>query len=265
MRWSVRSAVCTLLIAGAAVTPAVATAQTACTGVSRMDFGGNPRPSLRLAQVRADVKRLFIVSQDTSGDGTGPCPDASERCRSHSYLVGGDVVVLTGPTKGDFACYVYTDPKTGYTFNDGYLPLRQLQPLQSLGLVAADWSGTWVRRTSYRPQEGGETARLQIRPLADGRYAVHGSTAPDDRKYAGTTVKMILGGEFDVVVTPIGPNLDFAIGPDGRALPFDAMPDASASSICRIRMQRIGPYLVMQENLKCEDGIDFGGPFRRMQ
>jgi hypothetical protein len=104
---------------------------------------------LTVARVTAKPRVNFIKSPYDDDFKAAWCPAFDAACRSSSYLVAGDHV-LVGRTQGDFTCVSYqsASPKR-QIFTSGWLPssaLTRVAPLTSP--ETSDWIGTWHSRTA---------------------------------------------------------------------------------------------------------------------
>lgn len=207
-----------------------------CNGVEWDD-----NDTLGLARVTAGPRVNFIKSPQDREAGAENCPAAGEACRKKSYLVTGDLV-LTGRTRGDFVCVSCQSTAKRPVWTQGWLPraaLAGLAPTPSPDI--ADWLGTWDQpHGTIEIKAGGIGGRLQI----DGLMMV-------------PTARDFHNGALDAQVLP---------GKDGIAflndgwLPFETKCDSG----CRVRMRRVGPWLLVQDNGDCGGaGVSFTGLYRR--
>ena len=208
-----------------------------CNGVEWDD-----NDTLVLARVTAGPRVNFIRSPQDREAGADNCPAAGDACRKKSYLVPGDLV-LAGRTRGDFTCVSHqARTATKSVWTQGWLPraaLIALAPTPSPGI--ADWLGTWDQpHGTIEIKSGGIGGRLRI----DGLMMV-------------PTARDFHNGAIEAQVLP---------GKDGIAflndgwLPFETKCDSG----CRVRMRRVGPWLVVQDNGDCGGaGVSFTGLYRR--
>jgi hypothetical protein len=185
--------------------------------------------------------RVHVVKSPYDDDFKAEnCPAATKACRKNSYLVTGDLV-LTGPTRGEFACVLYHSAVSNKrSWATSWLPgaaLTPVAPMQSP--KATDWVGTW--RQGKRHVGGG---LVGIRLNGGGRLHV-------DAGILVPTARDFHNGAFQGEATPKGNTLSFG----------DAYDDG-----CRVRMQRIGPWLLIEDNGACGGaGVTFTGLYRRMK
>lgn len=227
-----------------------------CSDIPSTEFNGAGQTSLEALQVAKGAGRVQFRTDDWGQPGH--CPSDDARCRLSSYVVAGDVILATPTRKNGQVCAVYTAPDSGRITVDGYLPLKALVPYKGSLLETNGWAGTWHRSASSE-NSSPEEDQIIIKPLADGRYRLTGLAVGD--KF--TTAKNIRLGEFDIIDQPLNREFAFSIAPDGSARPYDEAPDATGTSRCRLRMWRVGPYMVVRDNVKCADGVRFTGAYRR--
>ena len=176
------------------------------------------------------------------------CPDPSAACRERAYLVSADPVIL-GERRGAYVCAHYrgAGDDMGRT---GWLP-GEAVAVEPPGAVApGDWLGTWTRAE----------ARIRItqahKPgmLTFGGDATWGAGDPERARRGGVHI-----GEFAGTVAPQGAAASFAVGENG-ALPVEA----GDASDCKVWLRRVGPWLVVDDNLACGGvNVTFRGLYRR--
>jgi hypothetical protein len=104
----------------------------------------------------------------------------------------------------------------------------------------ADWIGTWQ-------QPGG---RVEITRAKSGKLHVSGEMIVPGARDVHT-------GEIDADVVPDKDMLAFA---DDGSTPYDKADKAE----CRVRMQRVGAQLMIEDNAGCGGaGVTFTGLYRR--
>lgn len=199
--------------------------------------------ALSVAKVIANPHVNFIKSRFDNGDRVGlKCPAATDACRKASYLVTGDLV-LVGKTQGPFTCVAYQMPGAKpNAFTEGWLPSAALTPVApTTAPRLSDWLGNWDQpHAGIEIKEGGIGGRLQIEGIA---------------AYKGA--REVHTGAIDAQVTPEGDSITFL--EDGW-LPFETKCDSG----CRVRMRRVGPYLLVEDNRDCGGvGVSFTGLYRR--
>jgi hypothetical protein len=158
------------------------------------------------------------------------CPVDTEACRKKSYLVNGDLV-LTGKTRGSFTCVSHQalQSKSKAIWTTGWLPSAALAPLTPTPAPSlSDWIGSWEQpHGGIEIMRGGIGGRLQI----EGEMVV--PTADDSHT-----------GVISAQVMPRDNAIAFL---DDGWLPFETKCDSG----CRVRMQRIGPFLLVEDNGDC--------------
>ncbi len=194
--------------------------------------------ALVVSKVTAKPRVNFLKSPYDDDFKAENCPAATEACRKNSYLVTGDLV-LTGRTRGEFTCVLYHSPvsnKRIWAIN--WLPSAALTPVAPMqSPKATDWVGTW--RQGQRYVGGG---LVEIKLNGGGKLHV-------DAGILVPTARDFHNGDFQGDATPKGDTLSFA----------DEYDDG-----CRVRMQRIGPWLLIGDNGVCGGaGVTFTGLYRR--
>ena len=252
MRCFARPAILLLATAWAAAIPTGSQAQDAtasdCVPLPDLIFHA-AEPVLR--QVRPGVDRVHFVKDGSAQDG---CPNAQPPCVDPAFLVPGDTVIVTR-VKGDYACAVFTGPPPKAAPSSGWLPNGALaDPPSSMHATDGDWLGDW---------RYGSEQRIRIATATDGQDVLEGEATfgahDPDRVQRGA----INTGAFTVTVAPAASQLAFLVGNDGNALAYDAQ-RAKDQVLCGLRLWRIGPYLVVADNLQCGgNGVTFTGVYRR--
>lgn len=207
-----------------------------CNGIDWDD-----RSALVVSKVTADRRVNFIKSPYDDDFKAETCPAATEACRKKSYLVPGDLV-LVGRTLGDFTCVTYQSPlarKQNWT--TGWLPngaLTKVAPMASP--KASDWTGSWVHPGGGIEIEKGNGDKLSI----TGEQVV-------------PTARDFHTGVIAAKAEPQDGTLAFA---DDGSIPFEK----TEESECRVRMRRIGGWLLVEDNSGCGgSGVSFTGLYRR--
>jgi hypothetical protein len=207
-----------------------------CNGVDWDD-----RRALTVSKVTAHPRVNFLKSPYDDDFTAVTCPAATAACRKQSYLVGGDPV-LVGRTKGDFTCVSYQSPLAKrQTWIRSWLPSAALKPVAPMpSPKTPDWIGTW-----YHP--GGS---IKIKSGGSGRLHVEGEmVVPGARD--------VHNGQIQAKVAPQNGAVAFV---DDGSIPFEKT-DAGE---CRVRMQRIGPWLLVEDNNGCGGaGVSFTGLYHR--
>ena len=208
-----------------------------CVGVD----WDNEHP-LVVSKVTANPRVNFVKSPYDDDFKAESCPAATEACRKTSYLVAGDLV-LTGRTRGSFTCVSYQSTKAKrQIWTTGWLPSAALAPVTPMAAAhLSDWIGSWEQpHGGIEIKPGGLGGRLQI----EGEMVV-------------PTARDFHTGVISAQVMPRGGSIAFL---DDGWLPFDTKCDSG----CRVRMQRIGPFLLVEDNNDCGGaGVTFTGLYHR--
>ena len=215
------------------VSGAVAQQPGNCTGV-----GFDVKRPLVVSTVTAKPRANFVKSawEDAA------CPADSADCQRKAYLVPGDLV-LTGAVLGPYTCVAYQSPRARKPdWTSGWMQSLALSPVAPMASPRlSDWIGTWSH-------PGGE---ITIARGKDGALKIDG-----EHFYSG--VQNVQTGGIDAeAVKPDGGILAFA--DDGRVA-FDKAEEGS----CRVRMQRLREYLVVEDDGGCGGVmVTFTGLYRR--
>jgi hypothetical protein len=201
-----------------------------CNGASWKD-----EHAMVIAKVTRRPRVNFVKSPYDDDFKAEGCPAAAEACRKKSYLVTGDLV-LAGDKRGEFTCISYELPSAKkQIWTHGWLPTASLAPVAPMSAPkTSDWIGAW-----------GPSSRITIRSCAAGNLHIEGVrviTMP-----SGDT-----NGTFRALVKPGATVLAFT--DDG----------SSYGEGCHMRMQRVGPWLLVEDNGGCGGaGVSFTGLYRR--
>nr|WP_041756057.1 hypothetical protein [Bradyrhizobium sp. ORS 278] len=208
-----------------------------CNGIGWDDA----RP-LAVAEISASPRVNFVKSPYDDDFKAAACPAIGDTCRKKSYLVSGDLV-LVGKTRGEFTCVSYQSPHARtQTWTSGWLPRTALAPVTPMARPAlADWTGSWVH-----PGGG-----LAITSAGGGRLRIEG----DQVVPAGRDLN---NGSLAATAQPEGGLIAFV---DDGTTPFER---PSAGDECRVRLQRVGALLLVEDNAGCGGaGVSFTGLYRR--
>lgn len=209
--------------------------QQNCNGVD-----WNDKQTLVVSKVIAKPRVNFIKSPYDDDFKAANCPADTKACRKKSYLVTGDLV-LTGKTRGAFTCVVYQSPSAKkQIWTRGWLPNAALAPVAPMASPKTpDWLGTWSH-------PGGD---IEIKQIAGGKLSVEGEMVVPTAHDAHT-------GEIKAQVTPGKDAIAFV---DDGSAPFE-----KDGGECRVRMQRIGAWLMVEDNSGCGGAaVTFTGLYRR--
>jgi hypothetical protein len=208
-----------------------------CNGI-----GWDDAQPLTVAKVIAQRRVNFVKSPYDDDFKADSCPAASEACRKRSYLITDDLV-LVGKTRGDFTCVSYQAPLAkAQTWTTGWLPSVALAKVERMPApAAADWLGNWEH-----PGGG-----LTITKAADGRFKIEGGqVVPAGRDFNA--------GAINALAAPKDGIIAFV---DDGSTPFER---PSQGDECRVRLQRVGPLLLVEENNDCGgSGVSFTGLYHR--
>lgn len=172
------------------------------------------------------------------------CPSLSDACRDRPFLMAGDVV-LTTERHGEFVCADYVNAKAIETI--GWLPQAALEPLPLSPVPSAGWLGAWSRIE----------ARITIKPAPGGALAIEGTAVWGSHDRGRVARGAVHNGEIAATVKPAGDVVFFS---DEPAPSFDKVPE----NVCAVRMRRIGPYLVVEDNRSCGGmNVSFSGIYVR--
>jgi hypothetical protein len=209
--------------------------QQNCNGV-----GWNDKQTLVVSKVTAKRRINFIKSPYDDDFKAANCPADTKACRKKAYLVAGDLV-LTGKTRGAFTCVSYQSTRaTKQIWTTGWLPSKALTPVAPMPAPQMpDWLGTWS-------QPGGD---IEIKQIAGGKLSVEGEMVVPTAHDAHT-------GEIKAQVTPGKDTIAFV---DDGSTPFE-----KDGGECRVRMQRVGAWLMVEDNEGCGGAtVTFTGLYRR--
>jgi hypothetical protein len=180
---------------------------------------------LEVQKVTAKRRVNFIKSPYDDDFKAETCPADTETCRKKSYLVTGDLV-LTGRTLGAFTCISYQVKKNIWA--EGWLPSTALTPVAPMASPKiSDWLGTW-----HHP--GGS---VEITHDDGGKLHIGGVMLIP----AGKETR---NGVIEAQATPQNDTIAFV---NNGSVPFENMDEQG----CRVRMQRIGPWLLVEDTGGC--------------
>lgn len=190
----------------------------------------NDEQALTVAKVTARPRVNFVKSPYDDDFKAESCPAATDACRKTSYLITDDIV-LVGPTQRDFTCVVYRSPVAKkQVWTQGWVPSSALAPVTPMpSPKPSDWIGSWT-------QPGGSIE------ITQGRRALHA-----EGSMAVPTARDVHTGAFEADVTLA-----------------NGMISLTDSDDCRVRMQRIGAWLLVEDNDGCGGAaVTFTGLYRR--
>jgi hypothetical protein len=224
--------------------PSLAAAEETCDVVPTLD-AADSAPQLKA--VAPGQKRVHFVKEASGRTG---CPNDTAACRAKEYLVANDRVVVTA-LRGAYACATFTGGAPNFAATAGLLPLNAL--VDTPQAAEGDWTGAW---------HSGEEQEIDIETAANGAIAIEGNATfggSDPERVARGAVNV---GQISATLTPANGKAAFSVGDDGEAAPYDA--DPGDDSVCRVRLWRLGPYLVAADNLVCGGmNVTFTGVYGR--
>ncbi|WP_419898705.1 hypothetical protein [Roseomonas sp. USHLN139] len=212
--------------------PAARAQDNGCWGVRPGD------DTFEAATVGRDSARLFFRSR----------PDASAE-PGRAFLTPGDVVVISR-REGGFACATYLNTRRRLT--SGWLPASALEPLAPPATAAPEaWQGSWYGAQAYEQEID---ISVEGQGLRIGGSASWGSDDPARVERGGVNI-----GSLAAEARPSGAQMGFSSDGERSRAYAEGGPDS-----CRVRMQLLGPYLVVQDNLRCGGmNVTFSGLYRR--
>jgi hypothetical protein len=202
-------------------------------------------PVLALGRVSAPGRTAFVKD----GLARAGCPDPGPACRERAYLVTGDAVIL-GERRGAFLCATYRSAKDDDVGRSGWIPAEAVAVEPAPPVAIEGWLGTWKQAEAQIRVTRGDKAGT----LAVAGDATWGGGDPDRVRRGGIHI-----GEMSGTVVPVGDAASFAMGESGT-LPVQK----GGESDCKIWLRRLGPWLVVDDNLACGGvNVTFRGVYRR--
>ncbi|MBB2963109.1 hypothetical protein [Methylobacterium sp. R2-1] len=201
-------------------------------------------PALGFGRVVAAGRTAFVKD----GLAQNGCPDVSAECRDRAYLVTGDPVIL-GERRGGYLCASYRGAK-GDLARTGWLPAESVAAEPPAPITLDDWLGTWTQAEGRIQVKRGEKPGT----LSISGDATWGMGDPERVKRGGVHL-----GEISGTATPAGDGASFAMGENGT------LPVAKGGEYdCKVWLRRLGPWLVVEDNLACGGmNVTFRGVYRR--
>jgi hypothetical protein len=208
-----------------------------CIGVDWDD-----KSVLVVSKVTAAPRANLVKSPYDDDFKAKTCPAATDACRRKSFLVTGDLV-LTGKTRGNFTCVSYQSPtERRPSWTTGWLPTAAITPVSPTAAPQEeDWIGNWDHpHGSIEIKRGGLGGRLKIEGIM---------VVPTAQDFHNGVISAEAKPEKDTI----------AFLNDGT-LPFET----KCEDACRVRMQRIGSLLIVEDNNDCGGaGVSFTGFYHR--
>jgi hypothetical protein len=231
-----------LLVLGAMLLATPASAYDAYDPANCNGADWDAEHALVVSKVTASPRVNFVKSPYDDDFKAESCPAATAACRKQSYLVTGDLV-LTGRTRGDFTCVSYQSPQAKkQVWTSGWMPSAALTPVAPMAAPeVSDWVGTWrLPGGTIEIKRGGIGGRLKI----EGEMIVPGA----QDVHTGDIEAEVMPGKNSIVFLNDG------------WLPYETKCDSG----CRVRIQRIGPLLLVVDNTDCGGaGVTFTGLYHR--
>lgn len=195
-------------------------------------FAWDDKRTVVVQKVTAKPRVNFIKSPYDDDFKAEACPADTDACRKKSYLVTGDLV-LTGRTLGAFTCISYQVKKSIWA--TGWLPSPALTPVAPMASPKiSDWLGTWDHPGGGVEITRGDAGKLHI----EGLMLIPAGHSTNN-------------GDFKADVTPQNDTIAFA-------------DEGGYGDECQVRMQRIGPTLLVEDNSGCGgSGVTFSGLYHR--
>jgi len=232
------------ILIAATLLPSLAAAQETCYVVPTL---GAADSAPQLKAVAPGQKRVHFIKGASGGQG---CPNDSAACRMKGYLVANDRVVVTA-IQGAYACATFTGGAPNFSSTTGLLPLSALADTPQA--AEGDWTGAW---------RSGDEQEIDIRKAAGNAIAIEGNATYGGDDPERVARGAINAGQIGGTLTPDGDRAAFSAGDDGEAAPYDANP--GDDSVCRVRLWRVGPYLLAADNLMCGGmNVSFTGVYSR--
>ncbi len=174
-----------------------------------------------IEKMSAANPRIYFVK---SAWENAACPSDAPACQAKAYLVPGDLA-LACKTKGALTCISYQAMATReQKWTVGWIPTASFAPLPPDPASArSDWTGTWSHA-------GGHIT------ISNGKGCASRAT------YAAA--QNVHTGDISATATPAQGLLVLA---DDGSTPFDKADDSS----CLVRMQRLGNFLIVEDNSQC--------------
>ena len=178
------------------------------------------------------AQKLYFYNDDEG------CPDDESRCRSKSYVIPGDELLINQRV-GNWAC-AWFNGKSHETV--GWVKTDQLTPLPKETLGTSSWVGRWGM---YKWDGGINITRRGEALQVDGK-----ATWTGGRNGAGERV--VHYGDIGGQMKPV----------DGRARLIAKEQDSDLA--CEAKFTRIGKFLVVKDNQHCGGmNVSFSGVYTK--
>lgn len=202
-----------------------------------------------LYEVNDDVDRAHFYKSNAEDAG---CPFQRD-CRRKGFVVGGDSVMVVASDER-FACALYVGGPPKYVMTAGWIETALLSERSLRDYDAEDFLGRW----GY-----GEFHEIEITDATDGMVHISGSAvfgAEDPERLARGAVNV---GYLNSFVPEGDEEIAFTVDGDGMVQDYYSY-GVQGDRLCRVRMRRDGPYLVVNDNYECGGmNVTFTGLYRR--
>jgi hypothetical protein len=235
-------AICGLAAAAAIMVACQARAEDGyCPGATpplNDDFPKNPM--LLLGHVTSTIHPV-------KGDAIQGCPSRAPACAMPDYLAPGHRVIISKRHDG-FICATYIDAN-GVDLSD-WLPVDAVADDKAEPVALADWLGHWRHSSNAHDGSSYDEGDITVKAGKAGALQIEGARNKwSDGREDGYPSKI----RSDV--TPAGNRLSFTN-------------DTNDGTGCKVRMQRLGPWLIVRDDERCGAGdyenTTFGGVYTRM-
>ncbi len=221
-----------------------------CFGVPVLNVDPAVEPRLKVVASGAD-RVPFVKGSDRAAN----CPDMSAACAAKAFVVAGNPVIVTGQD-GDFSCATFTGTAPRTTSTSGWLPqarLKDAAPADPINAATA-WAGAW---------RSGDEKQITIRSESGNRIAIQGDATFGGDDPGRVQRGAVNSGQISATVPVANSTAAFAMDDDGSTKPFDVkLPNAG--DVCRVKLWRLGSYLVAADNVRCGGmNVTFTGVYRR--
>jgi hypothetical protein len=224
--------ICGLAAAAAIIVACPARAEDASCR-STPDLSANR--ALALGHVTSAADRVHFVKDAAAQPG---CPSRAPACAERAYLVPGDRVIISA-RRDVFICATYINAKGGA--RAGWLPADAVASDKAEPVALADWLGEWHHN------DGADEGHITVKAGTGGALRIGGSAT-----YGGNDPGRVERGDI------IAAGIKSDVTPGGDRLSFTGDND------CKVWMQRLGPWLVANDDGKCGgDGATFRGVYTR--
>lgn len=232
-------AVSGLAVVAAIITACPARAEDAvCREFAGYNFPElSANPVLELGRVTAD--RVHFVKEAAAQPG---CPRRAPACTERAYLVRGDHVIISS-RRDTFICAIYVNAKGHARL--GWLPADAVAYDEAKPVALTDWLGEWYH------DDGPDQGDITVKAGKPGTLRINGTAV-----FGGNDPGNVARG--DIITGDIGIDVTFS----GDRLSFTG--HSSGDDDCKVWMQRLGPWLIVNDNGKCGgDGATFQGVYQR--